>query len=56
MNYRDGREWAVLVIMWGVVLVALGCTYIYRDFYEKGCCTSTTEMNNQKENRPYTHP
>ena len=38
-----------ITILIGVfVFLAIGCTYIYRDFYKKGCCTSTTETNNKE--------
>ena len=41
-----------------VVLILAGCTYMYRDYYEKGCCVnqSIEKPAEQQSNRPYTHP
>ena len=40
-----------------ILVVAVGCTYMYRDYYEAGCCTNqSVEKKDQQENRPYTHP
>ena len=51
------RQMNMVIVFLFVVSVFIGCTYIYRDYYEKGCCqNSTVEKQDQTENRPYTHP